>query len=176
METKIILDEKAMERAIARIAYEIIERNKGVVDLCVIGIFTRGTELCERIADKIEQVEKVRPPIGWLDITHFRDDRAVAGDYCEKTQIPFDLHGKKVVLVDDVIYTGRSARGAIDAIINLGRPQQIQFAVLVDRGHRELPIRADFVGKNLPTSKQETVKVQLQGYDAINQVILVTDK
>lgn len=175
METKIILDEKAMERAIARISYEIIERNRGVNDLCIIGMFTRGTELAERIANKIEQVEKSRPPIGWLDITHFRDDRPVAGDYCSKTQIPFSLHGKKVILVDDVIYTGRSARSAIDAIIDLGRPQSIQLAVLVDRGHRELPIRPDFVGKNLPTAKQEMVKVQLSGYDAINQVILVTN-
>lgn len=172
-EAKIILDEKAMERAIARISYEIIERNKGIDELCLIGVFTRGTELAERIAEKIAQVEKVRPQIGWLDITGFRDDRKIDRDYCSKTQIPFDINGKKVVLVDDVIYTGRSARSAIDAIIKLGRPQLIQLAVLVDRGHRELPIRADFIGKNLPTSKQEKVKVQLQGYDKINQVILV---
>lgn len=173
MEAKIILDEKAMERAVARISYEIIERNKGIEELCLIGVFTRGTELAERIAEKIEQIEKVRPPIGWLDITHFRDDRKITDNYCSKTQIPFDINGKKIILVDDVIYTGRSARSAIDAVIQLGRPELIQLAVLVDRGHRELPIRADFIGKNLPTSKQETVKVQVMGYDHINQVILV---
>ncbi len=173
MDTKIILDEKAMERAIARISHEILERNKGVEDLCIIGVFTRGTTLAKRIADKIEQVEKARPLLGALDITGFRDDRPAEAGYCSKTAIPFDLTGKKVVLVDDVIYTGRSARSAIDAIIDLGRPQLIQLAVLVDRGHRELPIRADFIGKNLPTSKEETVKVQMQDFDSTNQVILV---
>lgn len=173
MNQKIILDEKSMDRAIARISYEIIERNKGVDDICIIGIFSRGVEVANRIATKISQVEGKNIPVGWLDITSFRDDIKIEDDYCSKTQIPFDINEKKVILVDDVIYTGRSVRSAIDGIMDRGRPKLIQLAVLVDRGHRELPIRADFVGKNLPTSKTEKVKVFVKERDGINQVLIV---
>lgn len=170
MENKVILDEKAMDRAIARISYEILERNKGAEDLCIIGLFSRGVELAARIARKIEQVEGAKLPVGWLDITAYRDDREIDKDYSDKTQIPFSIQDKKVVLVDDVIFTGRSIRSAIDALMERGRPQLIQLAVLVDRGHRELPIRADFIGKNLPTSKNEKVRVELKECDGISRV------
>lgn len=172
MEDKIILDQKAMDRAIARISYEILERNKGAEDLCMIGLFSRGVELAGRIARKIEQVEGQKIPVGWLDITAYRDDRKTDESYCDKTQIPFSIEDKKVVLVDDVIFTGRSIRSAIDALMERGRPRLIQLAVLVDRGHRELPIRADFIGKNLPTSKNEKVKVELEECDGISRVTI----
>jgi pyrimidine operon attenuation protein/uracil phosphoribosyltransferase len=169
---KVILDEKAMDRAIARISYEIIERNKGVQNLCLIGIYTRGIHLAARIARKIQEVEGQKIPVGWLDITTSRDDRGDLTGYQDKTQIPFEIQEKRVVLVDDVIFTGRSVRSAIDALMKRGRPTSIQLAVLVDRGHRELPIRADFIGKNLPTSKQEQVQVQVTELDGINQVTI----
>ena len=170
---KIILDEQAMNRAIARISYEIIERNKGTEELCIIGIFSRGVELAGRIADKISEVEGRRVPVGCLDITSYRDDIKTPEDYCAKTQIPFDITGQTVVLVDDVMYTGRSVRSAIDAMMDRGRPQRIQLAVLLDRGHRELPIRADFIGKNLPTSRHEQVRVFVKERDGVNQVVIV---
>lgn len=169
---KVILDEKAMDRAIARISYEIIERNKGIEGLCLVGIYTRGVHLAARIAAKIQEVEGQKIPVGWLDITTSRDDRKDLTGYRDKTQIPFPVQDKRVVLVDDVIFTGRSARSAIDALMKRGRPRAIQLAVLVDRGHRELPIRADFIGKNLPTSKQEQVQVMVRESDGINQVVL----
>lgn len=173
MSQKIILDEKSMDRIIARISYEIIERNKGVDDICIIGLFSRGVEIASRIAEKIGQVEGKNIPVGWLDITNFRDDIKTEENYCSKTQIPFDINDKKVIIVDDVIFTGRSVRSAIDAIMDRGRPKSIQLAVLVDRGHRELPIRADFIGKNLPTSKTETVKVFVKERDGVNQVLII---
>ncbi|WP_267873056.1 bifunctional pyr operon transcriptional regulator/uracil phosphoribosyltransferase PyrR [Massiliimalia timonensis] len=175
VERKLILDEKAMERAIARISYEIIERNKGADELCVVGILSRGAELAGRIAGKISQIENKRVPCGVLDITAFRDDskKETAGD--DQTDLPFPIEGKRVVLVDDVIYTGRSARSAMEAVMKRGRAKAIQLAALVDRGHRELPIRADFIGKNLPTSKQETVQVLVKERDGINSVYILSE-
>lgn len=166
-----ILDEKSMQRAIARISYEIIERNKGVDNLCVIGILSRGVEIAARIAAKILEVEGRRVEVGTLDITNFRDDRR-GESTPDQSSIAFPIEGKKVVLVDDVIYTGRSVRAAIDALMSRGRPECIQLAVLVDRGHRELPIRADFVGKNLPTSREETVRVLVRQRDGEDGVMI----
>lgn len=173
MNQKVILDEKSMDRIIARISYEIIERNKGIDDICIIGLFSRGVEIANKIAEKISQVEGKNVPVGWLDITNFRDDVKKEDNYCSKTQISFDINEKKVIIVDDVIFTGRSVRSAIDAIMDRGRPKLIQLAVLVDRGHRELPIRPDFIGKNLPTSKAEKVKVFVKERDGINQVLII---
>ncbi len=160
-----------MKRAIARITYEILERNKGTQDLCIIGIFSRGVALAKRIADKISELEKENIPCGALDITAFRDDKKPA-DTADRTVVDFDISNKKVVIVDDVFYTGRSTRAAIDAIMERGRPQSIQLAVLVDRGHRELPIRPDYVGKNLPTSREECVKVYVTERDGSDSVAI----
>lgn len=159
-----ILDEKAISRAIARISYEILEKNKGTKDLCIVGIFYGGCEISKRIAKKIFEVENKEVPIGFLDITNYRDDIKEQSTL-DKTQIPFDITDKKVILVDDVLFTGRSVRAAIDAIIERGRPQKIQLATLIDRGHRELPIRADFIGKNVPTSTNEIVNVSFKETD-----------
>ena len=169
-EKALILDEKAMSRAITRISFEIIERNKGAKDLCVIGILSRGRELALRIAEKISSIENVPVPTGSLDISRYRDDRIGEEDHsCS----PFSVTGKKVVLVDDVIYTGRTVRAAIDAVFALGRPQLINLAVLIDRGHRELPIRADYVGKNLPTSREEVVQVSVKEIDGLDKVSIL---
>ena len=172
-EKAVILDEKAMQRAVARISYEIIERNQGVNNLCVIGMFSRGAELARRIADKIREVENAEIPTGFLDITSFRDDVEPGREYIDRSDIPFPITDRKVVLVDDVIYTGRSVRAAIDALMELGRPQSIQLAVLIDRGHREIPIRPDFIGKNLPTARDEQVKVMVRERDGIDKVIIL---
>ena len=172
METKrVIMDDKAVARAIARISYEIIERNKGTEELCIVGIFSRGVPLGRRIAAKLSELEKNEVPFGALDITPYRDDSRSSAE-ADKTDIPFDITDKNVVIVDDVIFTGRSSRAAIDALIKRGRPRSIQLAVLIDRGHRELPIRADFVGKNVPTSSKEAISVQLQSTDEAEQVML----
>lgn len=163
------MDDKAVDRAIARISYEIIERNKGTEDLCIIGIISRGAPIGRRIAAKLHELEKNDVPFGTLDITPYRDDRVV-DQSADSTDIPFSVADRDVVLVDDVIFTGRSVRAAIDALIRRGRPRTIQLAVLVDRGHRELPIRPDYVGKNLPTSHSEAVKVsvtELDGCDCV---------
>ncbi|WMJ22412.1 bifunctional pyr operon transcriptional regulator/uracil phosphoribosyltransferase PyrR [Paludicola sp. MB14-C6] len=170
----LIMDDKAMQRAIARISYEIIEHNKGVDNLCVIGILSRGVEIANRVAKKIFEVEGKVVPVGMLDITLFRDDREVKG-HVDKSDITFPIKDKKVVLVDDVIYTGRSVRAAIDALMARGRPMRIELAVLVDRGHRELPIRADFVGKNLPTSRNEKVKVSVNQFDGEDKVEIIKE-
>ena len=175
VERKLILDEKAMERAIARISYEIIERNKGADELCVVGILSRGAELAGRIAGKISQIENKQVPCGVLDITAFRDDSKKETAGADQTDLPFPIEGKRVVLVDDVIYTGRSARSAMEAVMKRGRAKAIQLAALVDRGHRELPIRADFIGKNLPTSKQETVQVLVKERDGVNSVYILSE-
>ena len=167
-----IMDSVAMRRAIARISFEIIERNRGVENLCIIGIMSRGAQLAERIAAKIEEVEGQSIPVGYVDITRFRDDRETRAEG-DNTSIQFALTGKKLVLVDDVIFTGRSVRAAIDAIMERGRPDSIQLATLVDRGHRELPIRADYIGKNLPTSKDETVRVLVSERDGEDKVIIL---
>lgn len=170
METKrVIMDDKAVARAIARISYEIIERNKGTEELCIVGIFSRGVPLGRRIAAKLSELEKNEVPFGALDITPYRDDSRSSAE-TDKTDIPFDITDKNVVIVDDVIFTGRSSRAAIDALIKRGRPRSIQLAVLIDRGHRELPIRPDYVGKNLPTSHSEVVKVsavEIDGTDGV---------
>lgn len=172
MDTKrIIMDDKAMQRAVARISYEILEHNKGAENLCIVGIFSRGAVLGRRIADKLSDLEKTDVPCGAIDITPYRDD-LVADGHIEKTDIPFEVKDKKVVIVDDVIFTGRSSRAAIDALIKRGRPQSIQLAVLVDRGHRELPIRPDYIGKNLPTSRTEEVRVSVTETDGSDFVAI----
>ena len=168
-EKRIIMDEKAMSRAIARISYEIIERNKGTDSLVIVGVYSRGVPIGRRIADKLSELEKTEVPFGTLDITPYRDDRT-SSDHDEKTNITFDITDKDVVLVDDVLFTGRSARAALDALIKRGRPRTIQLAVLVDRGHRELPIRPDYVGKNLPTSHSEKVRVSVTETDGSDSV------
>lgn len=162
-----IMDELAVRRALARISHEIIEHNKGVDDVCLLGVKRRGYPLANMIADSLEKIEGVRVPVGYLDITLHRDDlsesakRELAGDFC----IPCDIKDKTVVIVDDVIYTGRTARAAIESVFVHGRPRALRFAVLVDRGHRELPIRPDYVGKNVPSSKTEKISVMIDGID-----------
>lgn len=164
-----------VRRALTRLAHEVIERNKGAHRLAVVGIHTRGIPLAERIAQLISEVESVSVPVGKLDITLYRDDLSQVGPQpvVRRTEIDFEVSGRPIVLVDDVLYTGRTARAALDALIDLGRPAQIQFAVLVDRGHRELPIRADYVGKNVPTSRTEVIKVRLAETDHEDAVDLM---
>lgn len=174
----VILDEKAMNRAIARISYEIIENNKGVDNICLIGILSRGVEIAARIANKIFEVENKHVLIGQLDITAYRDDKKSDSkeDKEDKTQIDFEVFDRNVILVDDVIFTGRSVRAAIEAVMERGRPRRIELAVLIDRGHRELPIRADFVGKNLPTSRGEKVKVSVMKKDGEDKVLIIKEE
>jgi len=170
----IIMDESAIKRAVTRIAHEIIEKNKGTDDLVLIGIQRRGVPLAKMIAQKIMEVEGKDVPVGILDITFYRDDLSLLSEHpvVNGTEINFSVVDKKVVLVDDVLYTGRTVRAAIEAIMDLGRPKMIQLAILVDRGHRELPIRADFAGKNVPTSRNEIIHVKLQEFDGINSVTI----
>lgn len=165
----VILDENAMKRAVTRITYEILERNKGAESICIVGVLSRGAFLARRIAEKISEFEGVNVKCGMLDITPHRDDKKKT-DENDRTKIDFDINNKSVILVDDVIYTGRSIRAAIDALIKRGRPDKIQLAVLIDRGHRELPIRPDFIGKNVPTSHEEKVKVQVTELDGCDSV------
>ena len=170
----IVLDDQAIRRALTRIAHEIIEKNKGIENLVLVGIRTRGIYLATRMAEKINQIEGKQIPVGDLDITLYRDDltkKTVDLEPLVKgTNIENDIHDKTVILVDDVLYTGRTVRAALDALIDIGRPSSIQLAVLVDRGHRELPIRADYVGKNIPTSSSEKIVVELKEIDQIDQV------
>ncbi len=170
----VIMDKQAISRAISRIAHEILERNKGIEDIALIGIQRRGVPLALRIANKIKAVEGKIPPVGVLDITFYRDDLSMRNEHpvVNGTEINFNLHERVVVLVDDVLYTGRTARAAINAVLDLGRPRAVQLAILIDRGHRELPIRADFVGKNVPTSKSEMVNVNLEEVDKIDVVTI----
>ena len=176
---KEIWDKLAMKRALVRITYEIIERNKGVEDLVLVGIKTRGVYLARRMRDRLNEVEKVDVPVGELDITPYRDDRK--NDFSQE-KIPdlepmdLDITNKNVVLVDDVLYTGRTIRAAMDALIANGRPKSISVAVLVDRGHRELPIKADFVGKNIPTSLNEQVSVNVSEIDGVDSIELINLK
>jgi pyrimidine operon attenuation protein/uracil phosphoribosyltransferase len=165
------MDENAMKRAVARITYEILERNKGANTLCIIGVLSRGVHLANRIAKKIFELENVEVNVGALDITPYRDDEKNTTE-SDKTDIKFDIKDKDVVIVDDVIYTGRSTRAALDALIERGRPKSIQLAVLIDRGHRELPMRPDYVGKNVPTSRDETVKVMVKEVDGEDNVAI----
>jgi len=169
-----IMDKEAVARAIVRIAHEIIEKNKGTQGLCLVGIRNRGVPIAQRIAESINKIEGVVITAGTLDITLYRDDLAQASGRAvvRKTEIDFDINNKNLILVDDVLYTGRTIRAALDALIDFGRPRSIQLAVLVDRGHRELPIRADFVGKNIPTSCEETVEVHLEETDGRDEVVI----
>jgi pyrimidine operon attenuation protein/uracil phosphoribosyltransferase len=163
-----------MLRAVTRISHEIIEKNKGIADLILIGIQRRGVPIAKMIAQRIKEVENQSISVGFLDITLYRDDLSMLAEHpiINGTEIDFSITGKKVVLVDDVIFTGRTVRAAIDAIMDVGRPKMIQLAILVDRGHRELPIRPDYVGKNVPTSKSEVVNVRVLEIDGFNGVSL----
>jgi len=170
----LIMDEVALDRALKRIAHEIIEKNKGAQDLALIGIHRRGVPIAKRIASYIKEFEGTGVDIGTLDITFYRDDLSLLADHpvIKGTDIAFDINKKTVVLCDDVLYTGRTARAALDALMDLGRPSFIQLAVIVDRGHRELPIRADYVGKNIPTSKNEVISVHVKEFDDIDNVVI----
>jgi pyrimidine operon attenuation protein/uracil phosphoribosyltransferase len=163
-----------MRRALTRIAHEILEKNKGTKDLLLVGIRTRGVPLARRLAAKIEEIEGVQVPIGSLDITLHRDDLEIddSTPVVSETYLPVEVQDKIIVLVDDVLFTGRTVRAALDALVDYGRPRRIQLAVLVDRGHRELPIRSDYVGKNVPTSRREVISVQVEEVDGDDQVIL----
>ncbi len=172
--SKKILDKKDIERIIARMSHEIIEKNKGVGSICLVGIQKRGVHIAGRIARKLKEIEGVDVPVGMLDIALYRDDINVRKDQplVRRTEVPCQISNKNVVLVDDVLFTGRSIRAAMDALMDFGRPATIQLAVLVDRGHRELPIKADFVGKNIPTLLSETVNVQLEEDGMADKVCL----
>ena len=171
-----LMDDKAIARAITRISYEIIEKNKGIEDVVLVGVKTRGVPLADRIGEKIKSIEEKEINIGKVDITLYRDDltKADSDPILNGTDIDFDINNKKVVLIDDVLYTGRTVRAAMDAVMDIGGPKTVQLAVLVDRGHRELPIRADYVGKNVPTSNEEIISVNFnevdgQDYVSINE-------
>lgn len=170
----VLLDEQAIRRALTRIAHEVIEKNKGIENLVLVGIKTRGIYIAKRLAEKIAEIEEKDIPVGELDITLYRDDLTKKTDDEEPlvkgSNIPCDITNQKVILVDDVLYTGRTVRAGMDALMDIGRPAAIQLAVLVDRGHRELPIRADYVGKNIPTSSSEKIVVELNEFDNIEQV------
>lgn len=170
----VLMDSAAIDRALTRIAHEILERNKGLENVCLIGIQRRGVPLAERIAQKIEQIEGQKVPVGILDITFYRDDLSMLSEHpvIKGTSMPFAIHNKKLVLVDDVLFTGRTTRAAIEALFDVDRPQSIQLAILIDRGHRELPIRADYVGKNVPTSSSEVVHVHVAEIDGEDLVVL----
>lgn len=162
----VVMDSEGVSRALTRIAHEILEANDGARDLALVGIVTRGKDLAEQLAQRIEQIEGVRPPLGSLDISLYRDDFGTRlAPVLHGTSLPFALEGKTVVLVDDVLFTGRTIRAALDALMDYGRPAAVRLAVVVDRGHRELPIRADYVGKNVPSARSETVHVSLEPFD-----------
>jgi pyrimidine operon attenuation protein/uracil phosphoribosyltransferase len=169
-----LMDEADVRRAVSRIAHEILERNKGAGGLALIGIAARGDDLARRLAGEIERIEGTVVPVGVLDITFYRDDIGMRAEAPEvhETDVPFDVTGRTVVLVDDVLFTGRTIRAALDALVDFGRPRAIRLAVLVDRGHRELPIRADFVGKNVPTRRDDDVRVTLRETDGDDGVVI----
>ena len=177
-EKAVLMDGQGIRRALVRISHEILEKNKGIENIVLVGIRSRGVPIAGRIADSIAQIEGVRPPVGILDITLYRDDLSKLSyqPIVRPTTMPVDLDGKIVVLVDDVLYTGRTIRAALDAVMDMGRPKAIQLAVLVDRGHRELPIRADYVGKNVPTSSRESVSVQLEDIDGDEKIVIFEEK
>ncbi len=170
-----ILDSAGIQRAVTRIAHEVVERNNGTDGLVLVGLRSRGVDLARRIAKELKVIDGADVPVGALDVTLYRDDldRVGSQPVVRKTEIPFSVNEKRVVLVDDVLYTGRTIRAALDSLIDLGRPRLIQLAVLVDRGHRELPIRADYVGKNVPTSRQEQIQVLLTEEDGVDKVLIV---
>lgn len=167
-----ILDEKAISRSLTRLAHEIIEKNKGVDDVVLIGILSRGLPIAKRVAEKIEKIEGAKVDVGEIDITLYRDDLSTIAEkpVITSKDINVEINGKNVILLDDVIYTGRTVRAAMDALMDMGRPKTIQLGVLIDRGHRELPIRPDYVGKNVPTSRNEIVKVKLNEMDGNDEV------
>ena len=167
----VIMDGQAMDRALTRVAHEIIEHNEGADGIALVGVLRRGVPLAERLADKIEAIEGIRPNIGKLDISFYRDDfSSHIAPVLHATEIMFPIDGADVVLVDDVLYTGRTIRAALDALMDFGRAKSVQLAVMVDRGHRELPIRADYVGKNVPSSRDEDVRVSIASHDGTNVV------
>ena len=170
-----VLDAASIDRSLTRIAHEILERNKGLRNIGLVGVQTRGVPLARRLAERLGAIEDKAPPVGVLDINLYRDDLSRIADHpiLRRTEIPYDIDDAVVILVDDVLYTGRTVRAALDALMDLGRPRQIQLAVLVDRGHRELPVRADFVGKNLPTAETERVDVRLTETDGEDEVVIV---
>ncbi len=171
----VIMDARAIDRALARIAHEIVEETGGVNDLAIVGIQRRGVQLAERIVDEIERTEGRAPAKGVMDITLYRDDLRAISDQAivQKTEMPFKVEGKSIVLVDDVLYTGRTIRAALNEIMDFGRPRRVLLAVLIDRGHREIPVRADFVGKNVPTSRSQQIKVKVDELDGTCEVELV---
>jgi pyrimidine operon attenuation protein/uracil phosphoribosyltransferase len=170
-----LMDATAIQRVLTRVAHEIVEKNKGTADLVLIGLRSRGVDLARRLSERLKEIDGVDVPVGALDITLYRDDLGKGGRQpaLRRTEIPFSVENKKVILVDDVLYTGRTIRAAMDGLMDLGRPRSIQLAVLVDRGHRELPIRADYVGKNVPTAKTEQVQVMLQEEDGVDRVVIL---
>jgi len=176
MSAKIVMTVEDIRRTLARIAHEIIERNKVTNNLVLVGLHTRGVPLARRLAENIERYEKSKLIVGALDFSLYRDDLdpSEAKTALQRTDIPSDINGKSVVLVDDVLYTGRSIRAAMDALIDLGRPRSIQLAVLIDRGHREMPIRADYVGKNIPSARHEDIQVRLVETDGVDEVAIVS--
>lgn len=177
---KLLMDDMAIKRALTRIAHEIIERNKGVENLALVGIRRRGGPLAKRLAERIQEIEGVKVPVGILDITLYRDDLTSmdCSPQVHRTEVYFDISDKIIVLVDDVVFTGRTIRAAMDALMDLGRPRCIQLAALIDRGHRELPIKADYVGKNVPTSLSEIISVLLEEFDEQEAVVIqeITDE
>lgn len=173
-----VMDAENISRALNRLSHEITEHNKGTSDLALVGIRTRGVPLANRLAGLIEEHEKTKIPVGMLDITFYRDDLSLISSQpvLHRTEISWNITNKKIILVDDVLFTGRTVRAALDALMDLGRPANIQLAVLIDRGHRELPIRADYVGKNVPTSKREVVHVKLKEVDGEDRVIITENE
>ena len=173
MPKKEVVDAVTMKRALTRISYEIIERNKGIQDIVLVGIKTRGIYIAQRLAERLKQLEDIDVPVGELDITLYRDDvKDMEEPELHSSDVPVSIEGKEVILVDDVLYTGRTIRAAMDAVLDLGRPRKISLAVLVDRGHRELPIRADYVGKNIPTSKTEEIIVEMEERDGADRIMI----
>jgi pyrimidine operon attenuation protein / uracil phosphoribosyltransferase len=172
IETAIVMDADEMRRAWARVAHEVLERNKGVEGLAIIGILRKGAPLAQRLAAAIERIEGTPVPVGQLDISQYRDDIRTRPPRVGTTHIPFDIDERSVVLVDEVVYTGRTVRAALGALVDIGRPEVTQLAVLIDRGHRELPIRPDYVGKNIPTSRSEFVRVYLSELDGVDKVVI----
>ncbi len=173
----VVMDDPAIDRALTRIAHEILEANSGCESVALVGIVTRGTVVAARLAERIERIEGVAVPVGTLDISFYRDDVATRlAPEVHRTDIPFDVENRNIVLVDDVLFTGRTIRAAMDAIMDYGRPSSIQLAVLVDRGHRELPIRADYVGKNVPTSRKERVHVTLSDVDGSGDSVAIEEE
>ncbi|WP_218657155.1 bifunctional pyr operon transcriptional regulator/uracil phosphoribosyltransferase PyrR [Enterococcus hirae] len=178
MQAKEVVDQVTMKRALTRITYEIIERNQTIQDVVLIGIKTRGIYIASRVADRLKQIEGIEVPVGELDITLYRDDKKETPAEAElhSSDIPVSLEGKEVILIDDVLYTGRTIRAAMDAVMDYGRPRKISLAVLVDRGHRELPIRADYVGKNIPTAKTEEILVEMQELDGKDRIMILKEE